>query len=98
MRGRWDLRGIDVDRRSDRAVDHDVAGSTCPVAVGCDGHRSFGDRAAKRIRLVIELDSSNFVVRTHWQHVPVLVACFGVVDAGHPIIGDNRIDNSVRDN
>ena len=39
-----------------------------------------------------------FVVRTHWQHIPVLVACFGVVDAGHPIIGDNRIDNSVRDN
>ena len=98
MRGRWDLCGIDLDCGGDHAVDHDIAGSTCPVAVGCDGHRSFGDRAAKRIRLVIELDSSNFVVRTHWQHVPVLVACFGVVDAGHPIIGDNRIDNSVRDN
>lgn len=97
MRDRWDLRGIDLDGGSDRAGDPDIVGSTCPVAVGRDGHRSFGDRAAKRISLVIELDSSKFVVRTYRRHVPGLVACFGVVDAGHPIIGDHRIDISVRD-
>ena len=98
VRGRWDLRGIDLDRGGgDRAVDRDIVGSTCPVAVGCDGHRSFGDRAAKRIGLVIKLDSSKFVVRTNLQHIPGLGACFGVINAGHPVIRDHRIDKSVRD-
>ena len=92
-----DLRGIDLDVGSEGPVVRDGAGCTRRVAVGCDGHRGFGDRAAERISPVIEHDGSQFFDRAYRRHVPRIVARFGVVNAGEPIIGDHRIDNAARD-